>query len=152
MKTNPNCFSIADVQLSYRYLTSVNERTTIKSASRAYDMIKEHYADFMELKEVFFVAFVNQANHLIALHKHSEGGIKSTVVDFKILFSLALNCLSQGIIVFHNHPSGNLRPSEQDKKLTKQLKEACALLDIQLIDHIIVTADDYFSFSDEGLI
>jgi DNA repair protein RadC len=74
------------------------------------------------------------------------------MADPKIIFKLALEELASGIVLAHNHPSGNLTPSQSDRDLTKKIKEAGRLLDIQLLDHIIVAGRNYFSFADEGII
>ena len=83
----------------------------------------------------------------------SKGGISGTVTDVRILFQAAIKANASGIIVCHNHPSGNLNPSESDTKLTQKIKEAGNLMDIQLLDHLILTTDDsYYSFADNGLL
>ena len=81
----------------------------------------------------------------------SQGGVAGTVADPKIIFKLALDDLASGVILAHNHPSGNLTASQADLDLTKKLKDAGKLLDIQVLDHIIVAGQKYFSFADEGL-
>ena len=81
----------------------------------------------------------------------SKGGVSGTFVDAKLVFSVALKCNASSIIIAHNHPSSNLNPSEADKSLTKKLKSAGQFLDITLLDHLIITKDGYYSFSDDGL-
>ena len=78
--------------------------------------------------------------------------MSGTFVDVRLLVKGALEELASSIIVFHNHPSGNLRPSQQDISLTKKIRDAAALFDIRLNDHIIVASGSYFSFHDEGII
>jgi DNA repair protein RadC len=88
---------------------------------------------------------------LIGYFKLSSGGLTSTIVDTRLLFSVALKSLATGVILSHNHPSGNLKPSEQDKSLTDRIKQASRLLDINFLDHIIVTPKfKYYSFADDG--
>ena len=70
----------------------------------------------------------------------------------KIILQTALKVHASGIILSHNHPSGNLRPSEPDKQITSKIKEACKVLDLHLLDHIILTEESYYSFTDEGLL
>jgi len=82
----------------------------------------------------------------------SMGGITGTVADIRLLFSVALNSLATSVIMSHNHPSGNLNPSQQDKDLTRKVQDAGKLMDIQLLDHVIITRESYYSFADEGLI
>ena len=82
----------------------------------------------------------------------SSGGINQSVVDLRILFKNALEHLATGIIIAHNHPSGNLKPSSEDLKITKQIAEAGKILNIQLLDHLIITQNSYLSFADENLL
>ena len=81
----------------------------------------------------------------------SRGGVSGTVVDPKIIFKIAVEHLASSIILCHNHPSGNLKPSDADISLTKKIKEAGALLEIPILDHLIISDTGYFSFADEGL-
>jgi DNA repair protein RadC len=87
----------------------------------------------------------------IAYMKLSQGGLKGTVVDIKMIIKVAIDLLAQGIVLCHNHPSGNLMPSKEDKKFTRQIKEASALFEIEIIDHIILTKDSYFSFLENSI-
>ena len=103
-------------------------------------------------QEVFAVLFLNRRNEVEAEEILFKGGVAVTVVDPKIIFKAACNYLASGIILAHTHPSGNLQPSEADKKLTQYLKKAGELLEIRLLDHLIITDQNYFSFADEGLI
>jgi len=80
----------------------------------------------------------------------SKGGVSETTVDPKIILKFALDKLASSIILVHNHPSGNPRPSMADDKITHKLKQACDNMDIQFLDHIIVAAESYYSYADEG--
>ena len=106
----------------------------------------------IELLEQFKVMLLNRANKVLGLFEVSTGGVSGTVADPKIIFTAALKGGASGIIVAHNHPSGNLTASQSDIDLTRKLKEAGKFLEIQLLDHVIVTTEGYFSFADEGLI
>ncbi len=103
--------------------------------------------------ESFYALFLNRAQKPISWAIISTGGVSGTVVDNRILFSHALLSLASGIIVFHNHPSGNLKPSQADIELTRKIKNAAPLLDMQLLDHIILSSNlkDYYSFADNGM-
>ena len=79
-------------------------------------------------------------------------GVAATIADPKLIFGAAIKANACGIIVAHNHPSGNLRPSNSDIDLTKKLKQGGKLLEIDVLDHIIVTKEGYFSMTDEGII
>jgi len=80
------------------------------------------------------------------------GGMTGTVIDVRLVIKSALEEHATSMIFCHNHPSGNLEPSDADKKITRQLKEAGAVMEIPVIDHLIVTQYGYFSFADEGLL
>jgi DNA repair protein RadC len=84
------------------------------------------------------------------IERISIGKTDATLVDIKIIAKLALSYLASAIVVSHNHPSGNLTPSAADNQLTERIKGALNLLDIQLLDHIIIANDNYFSYADEG--
>ncbi|HET7818683.1 MAG TPA: JAB domain-containing protein, partial [Bacteroidia bacterium] len=73
------------------------------------------------------------------------------MVDLKIIFKVALEHLASSVILCHNHPSGNLKPSHEDIALTKKVKEAGKLLDIQVLDHVIFSDEGYYSFADDGM-
>ncbi|MEP1088659.1 MAG: JAB domain-containing protein, partial [Algoriphagus sp.] len=80
----------------------------------------------------------------------SSGGTAGTVVDVKLVYAAAIKANSSSVILAHCHPSGNLLPSEQDKRLTQRIKKAGEILDIPVLDHLIMTAEGYYSFADEG--
>jgi DNA repair protein RadC len=100
--------------------------------------------------EEFWILLLNRANHVITRFQVSKGGITGTVVDPRIIFKKAVECGASGIILCHNHPSGNRQPSDADLALTKKLREGGSLLEIQVLDHIIIGGDSYYSFADEG--
>jgi DNA repair protein RadC len=102
--------------------------------------------------EEFWVLLLNRANKIISKKQISAGGVSGTVVDAKIVFKFALEEVASSIILCHNHPSGNTQPSEADIKLTKKLKEAGTFLEINVLDHIIITEKEYYSFADEGIL
>lgn len=102
--------------------------------------------------EEFWVLFMNRQNKVIDKHKLSQGGMTGTVIDVRLVIRKALEKHATAMIVAHNHPSGNLDPSESDRKITKQLKEAAALMELPVLDHLIITQSGHFSFSDEGML
>ena len=125
------------------------EKNKVTGSKDVYDLIK---ADLLDIAhEEFWILLLNRANRVIKKTQVSQGGVAGTVADPKIIFKLALDELASGIILAHNHPSGNLTASQADLDLTKKLKEAGKLLDIQVLDHVIVAGQKYFSFADEGL-
>ncbi|MEZ4787800.1 MAG: DNA repair protein RadC [Flavobacterium haoranii] len=103
------------------------------------------------LHEEFWVLFLNNSNKVIYKTQISKGGITGTIVDIRIVFKLALEHNATSIILSHNHPSGKLQASEADIQITKKIKEAGKSLDIQVLDHVIITEKSYYSFIDEGI-
>jgi DNA repair protein RadC len=100
--------------------------------------------------EVFAVVFLNRANRINHFEVVSEGGITGTVADPRVILKRALQEDAVSLILCHNHPSGSLQPSRADEAFTQKIKEAAALIDITVLDHIIVSEAGYFSFADEG--
>ncbi|MGA3014299.1 MAG: JAB domain-containing protein [Bacteroidales bacterium] len=127
-----------------------NDQTIQLNSSRAvYKHIKPFLSDLPY--ECFYIILLDVSNRLIKTVCISEGGISGTLVDPKKVFKIVLDNYSTSLILSHNHPSGNLNPSKGDEKLTKKIIEGGKLLDINVIDHLIIGMDGYFSFADEGL-
>lgn len=122
----------------------------ITTSKEGADFIRQFYSDDIGIFESFFLLILNRAMKTIAYAKISQGGTAGTVVDTKIVCKYAVDSLGSAVILAHNHPSGTLRPSDQDVKITETLKKALAIFDIQVIDHVILTEESYFSFADEG--
>lgn len=101
--------------------------------------------------EEFWIIYLNNSNKVISKSQLSKGGITGTVVDTRLVFKSAIENGAVAVILVHNHPSGTLIPSEADKQITKKLKLAGESLDIKVLDHLIVTETNYFSFADEGI-
>jgi DNA repair protein RadC len=120
-----------------------------KAISIIYNIMKRHLVDLNH--EEFWIVFTSRSSKLIGKELLSKGGLSATVVDPKIIFSMALQHQASNIFLVHNHPSGNLKPSHEDLILTKRLTEAGRLLDIRILDHLIVTDKGFYSMADEGL-
>lgn len=133
-----------------RAAQEIPEKPQISSSKNAYDVLKLHLSDLRT--EEFWALFLNQSNKVMHIAKLTQGGINQSIVDIRILFKTALEYFSTGIIISHNHPSGNLKPSLEDINITKTIREAGNILNIQLLDHLIITQNSYLSFSDEGLL
>ncbi|SKC79082.1 RadC family protein [Ohtaekwangia koreensis] len=127
-----------------------DEKPKITSSKDAFDVLKSELLDIPH--EEFWIVLVNRANIVLKKQRISIGGVAGTVADPKIIFKLALDELASGIILAHNHPSGNLSASVADHSLTKKLKEGAKLLDIQILDHLIIANQRYYSFADEGVL
>jgi DNA repair protein RadC len=133
-----------------RKLAEIPDTLQIKCSNDVAGIFQPILADL--IYEEFWILFLNRSNKVIDKMKLSQGGISGTVTDVRMVMKKAIEYLASGIIVCHNHPSGNLNPSESDSKITQKIKDAGNIMDIQLLDHIIISGKEYFSFADSGLI
>jgi len=134
------------------YSKKHGDRKQITSSNDAYQILKTIWSKQIDTREEMIILLLDRSNSVLGYHVLSMGGITGTVADIRLLFSVALNSLATSVIMSHNHPSGNLNPSQQDKDLTRKVQDAGKLMDIQLLDHVIITNSSYYSFADEGLI
>ncbi len=124
------------------------KKDKITSSKDIYELMKPHLMDLPH--EEFWVVLLNRAHFVLKKAAVSIGGVSGTVADPKLIFKTALENLASAIILVHNHPSGNTKPSDSDIVLTRKMKEAGKLLEIPVLDHLIFTDSDYYSFADEG--
>ncbi len=125
----------------------------IKSEEDAYKFIKRIYSNDIGIYESMFALLLNRANNTIGYVKISQGGVNGTVADPILVAKYAIESLSSRVILVHNHPSGNLSPSENDKIITRQIKDTLEIFGCDLIDHFIVTeGDGYYSFASKGFL
>jgi DNA repair protein RadC len=101
--------------------------------------------------EEFWILYLNNSNKVIHKAQLSKGGLTGTVVDVRLIFKTAFEHNAISIILTHNHPSGKLQASEADIQITKKIKEASKHLEINVLDHIIITENGFYSFNDEGI-
>lgn len=154
-------------QIGIDFIAVSREKVSVKGSRDAYEILKPYFGKNMEYKELFFVIYLNRANNVVgvdpfpynyaegeqqvnSLMKVSEGGKNGTVVDICQIFQGAILTNASSLIVAHNHPSGNTTPSQNDKEITKKIKQACNIFDLSLLDHVILTESDYHSFADCG--
>ena len=141
---------VSEIEISYR--PAIGSKPEVTSSSDAYLILKEYYPENqIALKEYFVVMYLNQANRVIGVQRLSIGGLTSAVADVRLLFGTALKVLATGLVISHNHPSGNLKPSKADEEITFKIRNAAKFFDIQVLDHIIVSTEGYFSFADDGM-
>lgn len=133
-----------------RKIAEVLEKAKIGSSKDVFELFSPTLGDLPY--EEFWVLFLNRSNKIIDKQKTSQGGVSGTVIDIRLVLKQAIEKLASSIILCHNHPSGNIQPSKSDVDITHKLKEAAGLMDINVLDHIIVTDNEYFSFADENLI
>jgi DNA repair protein RadC len=148
LKTLKKEFQVREIDITFKKEKIAYNR--VGSSSDAYKFIKDVLFEGMEVQEHFVVLFLSQSNQIIGYYRHSKGTINSTQVDIELILAVAIKTLSKAMIVSHNHPSGNKNPSDADRRMTKKLKQAAAVFNISVLDHIIVTSDDYYSFADNG--
>ena len=142
--------NIAEIKISYS--TGIKAKARITGSDSAYRLLLSCWdKSIIEFQEEFKILLLNRANKVLGIYPVSKGGVSGTLVDPKLIFSVALKCNASALILAHNHPSGNLTPSENDKGLTKKLISAGNFLDIKVLDHLIMTTEGYFSFADEGI-
>ena len=133
-----------------RKLSGIMNKKRITASREVFERFQPKLMDLPH--EEFWVMYLNRANIIIDEQKISQGGVSGTVTDVKIILKQALEKLASGIVLCHNHPSGNIKPSKADTNITQKLKNASAYLDIQVLDHIIVGDNYYYSYADEGLL
>jgi DNA repair protein RadC len=142
---------VAALELGRRRQASTYlEKPVIRSSSDLAQYLRANIKDYSY--EVFAVVFLNKANKVNHFKIISRGGITGTVADPRIILKSALEEGATSIVLCHNHPSGNLKPSRADEDLTHKIKEAAKYFDITVMDHIIVSEEGYYSFSDEGIL
>ena len=143
---------LKELQVKYKPSKKVYKNERITNSELAFQYVSDTFNhETIACQEQFNVLFINHAHLPIGYYKASVGSNTATVVDIKLLMGLAIKSLSSGIIIAHNHPSGNLQPSENDIQLTKKIKDACALFDINLLDHLILSpCGGKYSFADNS--
>lgn len=147
--------NVSEIEIVYKKKINCknSERPLMKSSSDAYEILLYYWnEDKIELLEEFKVLFLNRANRVLQIISISHGGISGTVADPRLILATALKVAACSIVLAHNHPSGNLKPSGADEELTQKIKCAAAYHDIKVLDHLIISNDGYYSFSDEGLL
>ena len=143
-------YNIAEIQVSYTPNLTKAERHRVTGSSAAYEVLKVAFTKEMHLFESFKVLLLNNSNDVLGIYTASNGGITGTLVDVRLILSRALLANATAMILAHNHPSGTLNPSQADKDITAKIKKAAEYLDIKTLDHVIVTAESYYSFADNG--
>ena len=140
---------IKEIKLSYS--NNGLDNIKITDSNSAYKTLIDNWdMDTIQLQEEFKVLLLNRANSVLGIYPLSKGGVSGTMVDIKLLLASAIKANASSIIIAHNHPSGNLKPSESDNILTRKIKEGAKLMDINLLDHLVVVNDGFYSYSDEG--
>lgn len=144
---------VAEIEIVYKTKVKPSSRPKITNSKDIYPLLLSIWdIDRIELQEEFIVLLLNRANRVLGVYHASKGGLTGTVADPRLILVAALKAGATSIILSHNHPSSSLTPSRADEQLTQKIKEAASYHDISVLDHIIVTAEGYYSFAEEGLL
>lgn len=141
---------VAEIAITYTPKLSASERPRVCTSKEAESIFRSVWQQPINHRESFYALFLDRGNKALGYFLVSIGGISGTVIDPRLIFQVALKANASAIIVAHNHPSGNREPSETDIIITGKLMEAGGLLDIQLLDHLILVPEGYYSMADEG--
>jgi len=139
---------VGEVELVYK--KKCNKKIQILRSSDTIEYLRSIWPSDILIRECFIALFLNRCNNVISHYIISMGGINGTVIDVRMIAKAGIDCLASGVILSHNHPSGNIDPSDSDIKLTEKINEGLKLLDIEVLDHIIINDDEYYSFADNG--
>ncbi len=144
---------LAAMELGRRYLaensdTMRQEKVQITNSDKAYELMRFHLQHLTH--EEFWVVALSASKQIIGKYKISSGGLSATVVDPKMVMRVALDNVAHSILLYHNHPSGNTNPSQSDDNLTNKIAQCGKILDIEVVDHIIVSENGYYSYATEG--
>lgn len=140
---------VSEIKVSYSNKNL--EKIKVTSSKIIYELIINQWdSDIIEYQEEVKIILLNRSNIALGIYEMSKGGITGSVVDIRIILGVALKCGASGIIMVHNHPSGKLVASDADKTITRKLKQVCELLEVDLLDHLIISKDGYYSFADNG--
>lgn len=138
-------------EIRVSYLNDNPEKIIITDSQTVYNLIKKYWdLNKIELQEEVKIVLLDEVNIVIGIFDLSKRGLSESAVDVKLALSVALKELSSNIILVHNHPKGDLNPSKVDMRMTNILKNACDVVDIKLIDHLIISKKSYFSFKDRS--
>lgn len=141
---------IAAFELGRRNKSSeILNKTKVESSKDVFQLFQAKLGHIPH--EEFWALYLNRSNKIIDQLRISQGGIAGTVADVRIIMKHAIEKLASSIIIIHNHPSGNKTPSISDKEITDKLKNAGKTIDVNVLDHLIITESGYYSFADEGL-
>tara|TARA_R110000868_G_scaffold86347_9_gene242284 strand:+ start:13310 stop:14008 length:699 start_codon:yes stop_codon:yes gene_type:complete len=124
--------------------------TKITSSKSVFELLQPLMGELPH--EEFWIVYLNNSNKVLHSSQQSKGSITGTLIDVRLIMKEALEMGAIAMILAHNHPSGTLKPSLADKQITQKIKKAAEGLDIKVLDHVIITQTDYFSFADENII
>lgn len=151
--SKPDWYYVAELELVYKSKVKPSQRPQVSSSRDIYKLLLGLWnPDKIEMLEEFKVLFLNRANKVLGVMDVASGGITGCVADPRIILAAAVKANAVNIVMAHNHPSGSIKPSRADEQLTQKIKEAARWMDINVLDHLIITDGEYYSFADEGLL
>lgn len=142
------CQLLAAMELGRRLTSYTDAKTLVQSPADAARVVSGRLFD--QRREVFGALLLNTKNEVISVETVSIGTLNASLVHPREVFNPAIRKSSNAVLLFHNHPSGNTSPSQEDRKLTARLVEAGKLLGIEVLDHIVVGENAYYSFKEHG--
>jgi len=144
-----NLYEVNQVKLTYKTKQKASERPQINGSKTTYDLLLKCFdTDTIELKESFKILLLNRANRVLGVMNVSDGGITGSLVDTRLIMQSVILSNATQIIIAHNNPNGDLTPCTKDCFITKRIKKACEIMDIELLDHLIITTESYYSYAD----
>ena len=150
---NEYVYKCCEMQITYSTKVKADERIAVISSKALADAFRNFYPDgTIEYCEIMYAALLDAQYRIIGIIRCSEGVLDSAMFNYKKIMQAALLCNARAIAICHNHPSGSLTPSTLDKEGTRKLMEMCRVMQYKFVDHVILTAESYFSFNDNGYI
>ena len=148
---NDYVYKCCEMQITYSTKVKASERITTITSEALADAFRNFYPDgTIEYCEIMYAALLDAQYRIIGIIRCSEGALDSAQFNYKKIMQAALLCNAKAIAVCHNHPSGSLTPSTLDKEGTRKFMEMCRVMQYKFVDHVILTAESYFSFNDNG--
>lgn len=141
---------VAEIEITYKTHFKKSELFQVTCSFDAFNILRSNWANDIEHKERMYIILLNRNNKVLGINNLFVGGLASCPCDIKVVMQTCLISNASAFMLSHNHPSGNLQPSKGDIEMTQKLKAAAATLDIIMLDHIIITDENYYSFADSG--
>ena len=153
MKDNSNerLYKAAEVKLTYNSRVKASERYQIRNADDSAELFFRIWdkSTIEHIEEVKMI-LLNRANRVLGVVHLSKGGLNGSIIDTRIVLQYAIKANASAVILAHNHPSGNLGASDADSRITNNVKEALKLVDIELLDHLILTFEEKYASIENG--
>lgn len=149
---NQQLYKISEIELVYKPTFKSIERPRVNSAEDVYNLLMQYWSqDRIELVEEFKIILMNNNNAVLGIVNIAIGGMSNVGVDPKVIFAAALKGRASRIVLAHNHPSSELVPSNDDIRMTDQLKRGAYILGLEIVDHLIISPNGFYSFTNDGV-